>query len=90
MTIRVGIGDSVCDRYTGSCGRIIDIINDEVMLEPTLVKKGGLEVTEPPIRAKIANLELNHIRRGRFDPLEPLRKDLQRIRKAFYRWVEEA
>jgi len=78
----VGIGDSVCDRYTGSCGRVINIINDEVLLEPTIVKKRGLEVTEPPIKAKIANLEPNHIGRAIFDPLEPLRKDLQRISKA--------
>ncbi len=59
----LGIGDSVCDKYTGSCGRVTDIINDEVTLEPTIIKRGGLEVTEPPIKAKIANLEPDHIRR---------------------------
>ena len=62
-SVKIGIGDSVCDKYTGSCGRVTDIINDEVMLEPTIIKRGGLEVTEPPIRAKIANLEPNHIKR---------------------------
>lgn len=60
---KISIGDSVCDKYTGSCGRVTDIINDEVTLEPTIIKKGGLEVTEPPIRAKIANLRPDHIRR---------------------------
>jgi len=61
--VKIGIGDSVCDKYTGSCGRVTDIINDEVMLEPTIIKRGGLEVTEPPIKAKIVNLESNHIKR---------------------------
>ena len=61
--VEIGIGDSVCDKYTGSCGRVTDIINDEVMLEPTIIKRGGLEVTEPPIKAKIVNLESNHIKR---------------------------
>ena len=59
----VKVGDSVCDRYTGSCGRVVSIINDEVELEPTIIKRGGLEVSEPPIRAKIANLEPDHIKR---------------------------
>ncbi|GAH86083.1 unnamed protein product, partial [marine sediment metagenome] len=49
-SVKIGIGDSVCDKYTGSCGRVTDIINDEVMLEPTIMKRGGLEVTESPIR----------------------------------------
>jgi len=66
-SIKIGIGDSVCDRYTGSCGRVTDIINDEVELEPTIIKKGTrgeyLETTEPPIKVKIANLEPNHIKR---------------------------
>jgi len=63
----IAIGNKVCDKYTGSCGRVTDIINDEVMLEPTIIKKGArgeyLEITEPSIRAKIVNLEPNHIRR---------------------------
>lgn len=35
----VGIGSSVCDKYTGTCGRIVDILNDEVLIEPTRIKK---------------------------------------------------
>ena len=62
-SVKIEIGDSVCDKYTGSCGRVTDIINDEVMLEPTIIKRGGLEITEPPIRAKMINLEPDHIRR---------------------------
>ncbi|GAH35808.1 unnamed protein product [marine sediment metagenome] len=66
-SVKIGIGDSVCDRYTGSCGRVTDIINDEVELEPTIIKKGPrgeyLETTEPPIKAKIANLKPDHIKR---------------------------
>jgi len=67
MIPEIEIGDTVCDKYTGSCGRVVSILNDEVKIEPTIVKRGArgeyLEVTEPPIRAKIANLEPNHIRR---------------------------
>jgi len=66
-SVRIGIGDSICDKYSGSCGRVVSIMNDEVKIEPTIIKKGArgehLEVTEPPIRAKIANLEPNHIKR---------------------------
>jgi len=61
------IGRRVCDKYTGSCGRVVSIINDEVEIEPTIIKRGArgeyLEVAEPPIRAKIANLEPDHIKR---------------------------
>jgi len=63
----IAIGSKVCDKYTGSCGPVVSIINDEVTLEPTIIKRGAhgeyLEVTEPPIRAKKTNLEPNHIRR---------------------------
>lgn len=63
----LAIGDKVCDKYTGSCGRVVSIINDEAKIEPTIIKRGArgeyLEVTEPPIRAKVANLEPNHIKR---------------------------
>lgn len=62
-SVKVKVGDSVCDKYTGSCGRVTEILNDEVALEPTIIKKGGWQVTEPPIKAKIANLEPNHIKR---------------------------
>ncbi|GAJ18758.1 unnamed protein product, partial [marine sediment metagenome] len=64
--VRVGIGDSVCDKYTGACGPILDIMEDEVLIEPTTRKEVGkeyLEVAEPPIRAKITNLEPDHIKR---------------------------
>ena len=62
-SVKIGIGDRVCDKYTGSCGRVTDIINDEVLLEPTIIKRGGLEVRESPIKAKIANLVPDHIKR---------------------------
>ena len=46
---------------------MLSILNDEVTIEPTRIKRGArgeyLEVTEPPIRAKIANLEPDYIRR---------------------------
>lgn len=63
--VRVGIGDSVCDKYSGACGAIVDILDDEVLIEPTTRKKVDeyLETTEPPIRAKKINLEPDHIRR---------------------------
>ncbi|MBA7562011.1 hypothetical protein ES708_03660 [subsurface metagenome] len=61
----VGIGDSVCDRYTGTCGRIVDVLNDEVLIEPTRIKEkiGGIYTEEfmPPVKTKKVNLELNHI-----------------------------
>ncbi len=62
--IRVEIGSSVCDRYTGSCGRIVDILDDEVLIEPTTLRKGNqdLETTEPPIRVKKVDLAPDHIR----------------------------
>ena len=62
----IGIGSSVCDKYTGTCGRITEILNDEVLIEPTRVKRKVdeyLEITGPPIRAKKINLEANHILR---------------------------
>ena len=63
----IAIGEKVCDKYTGSCGPVVSIINDEVEIEPTIIKRGArgeyLEVTEPPIKAKKANLEPDHIRR---------------------------
>ena len=63
----IEVGDTVCDQYTGSCGRVVSIINDEVELEPTTIKGRArgeyLEVTEPSIRAKKANLQPDHIRR---------------------------
>ncbi|MBA7558265.1 hypothetical protein ES705_51062 [subsurface metagenome] len=64
--VRVGIGDSVCDKYSGDCGPIVAIMDDEVKIEPTTRRTVGeeyLETAEPPIRAKIVNLEPNHIRR---------------------------
>ena len=61
----IAIGSKVCDKYTGACGRVLSITNDEVTLEPTIIKRGArgeyLEVTDPPIRAQKANLEPNHI-----------------------------
>jgi len=46
---------------------VVSILNDEVTIEPTKIKRGArgeyLEVTEPPIKARIANLEPDHIRR---------------------------
>jgi len=63
----IAIGDKVCDEYTGSCGRVVSILNDEVELEPTIVKRGArgkyLEETWLPIRAKVANLKPDHIKR---------------------------
>lgn len=63
----IAVGESVCDKYTGSCGRVVSIINDEATIEPTIIKRGTkgeyLEVTEPPIRAKIKNLDPDHIKR---------------------------
>ncbi|MBA7680427.1 hypothetical protein ES703_88743 [subsurface metagenome] len=63
----IAIGNKVCDKYTGSCGRVVSILNDEVEIEPTIIKRRArgeyLEVTEPPIRAKITNLEPDHIKR---------------------------
>jgi len=64
--VKVSIGDSVCDIYTGACGPIVDIMGDEVKIEPTTRKKVGeeyLEIADPPIRAKKANLVPDHIRR---------------------------
>jgi len=65
--IRVEIGSSVCDRYTGSCGRIVDILDDEVLIEPTTIKgkidQEYLESTEPFIRVKKVNLAPDHLRR---------------------------
>jgi len=67
MISDVAIGDKVCDKYTGSCGRVVSILNDEIKIEPTTIKRGPrgeyLEVTEPAIRTKIANLEADHIKR---------------------------
>ena len=67
MMSDIAIGEKVCDKYTGSCGRVVSILNDEVTLEPIILKRGArgeyLEVTEPPIKVKIANLEPNHIKR---------------------------
>ncbi|HUV52283.1 MAG TPA: hypothetical protein VMW64_04325 [Dehalococcoidia bacterium] len=63
----IAMGSKVCDKYTGSCGRVLSTINDEVTLEPIIIKRGArgeyLEVTLPPIRAKKANLGPDHIRR---------------------------
>ncbi|MBA7556799.1 hypothetical protein ES705_49519 [subsurface metagenome] len=63
----IAIGDKVCDKYSGSCGRVVSILNDEIKIEPTTIKRGPrgeyLEVTEPAIRTKIANLEPDHIKR---------------------------
>lgn len=71
----IEIGTKVCDKYSGSCGRVVSIINDEVEIEPTIIKRGAheeyLEVTEPPIRAKIANLEPDHIKRYEELPSTP-------------------
>ncbi|GAJ13400.1 unnamed protein product, partial [marine sediment metagenome] len=65
--IKVGIGDSVCDKYTGTCGPIVDILNDEVLIEPTRIRgKAAGEYQEeftPPVKVKKANLAPNHIRR---------------------------
>ncbi len=65
--IRVEIGSSVCDRYTGACGRIVDILDDEVLIEPTAIRRKidqkYLESTEPPIRVKKVNLAPDHLRR---------------------------
>ncbi|MBA7566965.1 hypothetical protein ES708_08665 [subsurface metagenome] len=65
--VRVGIGDSVCDKYSGDCGPIVAIMDDEVLIEPTRIKrKVGekyLETAEPPIRVKKTSLEPDHIRR---------------------------
>ncbi len=80
----IAVGERVCDKYTGSCGPVVSIINDEVEIEPTIIKRGPrgeyLEVTEPAIRTKIANLEPDHIKRYE-EPhlvrkLQPRRKDL--------------
>ncbi|GAI84425.1 unnamed protein product, partial [marine sediment metagenome] len=62
-------------KYSGSCGRVVSIFNDEIKIEPTTIKRGPrgeyLEVTEPAIRAKIANLEPNHIKRYEELPSTP-------------------
>jgi len=74
-TIRVGIGDSVCDKISGSCGPIVDITNGEVLIEPTIIKKKigekYLETAEPPIRVKKTNLEPNRIMRYEGAKLNP-------------------
>jgi len=53
----------------------VSILNDEIKIEPTTIKRGPrgeyLEVTEPAIRAKIANLEPNHIKRYEELPSTP-------------------
>ncbi len=71
----IAIGDKVCDKYTGSCGPVVAILNDEIKLEPTTIKRGArgeyLEVTGPTIRAKIANLEPDHIKRYEELPSTP-------------------
>ncbi|GAI59848.1 unnamed protein product, partial [marine sediment metagenome] len=71
----IAIGEKVCDKYTGSCGPVVSILNDEVEIEPTTIKRGArgeyLEVTEPAIRAKIANLEPDHIKRYEELPSTP-------------------
>lgn len=63
----IEIGTKVCDRYTGSCGRVVSITNDAVEIEPTIIKRGPheeyLEETLPHIRAKKVNLEPDHVRR---------------------------
>ncbi|MBA7573368.1 hypothetical protein ES708_15164 [subsurface metagenome] len=58
------IGDSVCDSYSGTCGRIADILDDEVLIEPITISETGEEVVgRPTIKAKKVNLTSDHIRK---------------------------
>jgi hypothetical protein len=64
----IGKGDSVCDRYSGTCGKIIEIKDDEVVIQPTIIEgKAGGEYVEkvsyPAITVKKRNLSPDYIKR---------------------------